>query len=83
MQLLKDFLKNERLNKVMTSISIRSIEILLKKSGCKRVSVAACEELRNYLEKSAIIIGQKSWIYAKHAKRRTVMADDIRLAVED
>jgi histone H3/H4 len=66
----------------MPSISIRSIEILLKKAGCKRISIESCEVLRNYLENVALNLGQKSWIYTKHAKRRTLMKEDILLAIE-
>jgi histone H3/H4 len=66
----------------MPSISIRSIEMLLKKAGCKRISVESCEILRNYLENSALNLGQKAWVYAKHAKRRTLLKDDILLAID-
>ena len=66
----------------MPTISIRSIELLLKKAGCKRISVESCEILRNYLENVALGIGQKAWIYTKHAKRRTLLKDDILLAID-
>ncbi|MFA5303676.1 MAG: histone [Candidatus Nanoarchaeia archaeon] len=66
----------------MPSISIRSVELLLKKAGCKRISVESCEVLRNYLENVALKLGQKSWVYTKHAKRRTLLKDDVLLAIE-
>jgi histone H3/H4 len=66
----------------MPSISIRSIEILLKKSGCKRISVESCETLRNYLENISLNLGQKAWIYTKHAKRRTLLKEDVLLAID-
>lgn len=66
----------------MAEISISAIERLLKKSGCKRISVEACEELRDLLEKRAMNIGKTAYKYMQHAKRRTVMKEDITLANE-
>lgn len=66
----------------MTEISLRAIDRLLKNAGCKRVSVEACKELRKALEKKAIELGKLAWKLTKHAKRRTVMKDDIKLASE-
>ena len=56
------------------------MERLLKKAGCKRISVEAAEKLREILEKQGISIGKMSWKLAKHAKRRTVMQEDVKLA---
>jgi histone H3/H4 len=67
---------------LMTETSIRAMERLLKKAGCKRISVEACRELRDYLEKEGVELGKLAWKIAKHAKRRTVMKDDIKLAGE-
>jgi histone H3/H4 len=66
----------------MPSISIRSVEILLKKAGCKRISVESCEVIRNYLENITLKLGKKAWVYCKHAKRRTLLKDDVLLAIE-
>jgi len=66
----------------MPSISMRSVELLLKKAGCKRISVESCEMLRNYLENVALNVGQKAWVYSKHAKRRTLLKEDILLAID-
>jgi histone H3/H4 len=66
----------------MAIISMRSVELLLKKAGCKRISVEACELLRNYLENSALKLGQKAWVYSKHAKRRTLMKEDVLLVID-
>lgn len=66
----------------MANISIRSVENLLKKAGCKRISVESCEVLRNYLENVVLNLGQKAWVYAKHAKRRTLLKDDVLLAID-
>ncbi|MDD2678425.1 MAG: NFYB/HAP3 family transcription factor subunit [Candidatus Nanoarchaeia archaeon] len=66
----------------MGIVSIRSAENLLKKAGCKRISVESCEVLRNYLENVALKLGQKAWIYSKHAKRRTLLKEDVLLAID-
>lgn len=66
----------------MASISMRSAEQILRDCGAKRVSVEACEALKNYLENIAKKIGKKAVIYSKHAKRRTLMKDDILLAID-
>ena len=66
----------------MAEISLSSVEGLLKKSGCKRISVEACEELRKILEKEAIKIGKLGWKLTKHAKRRTILKEDIKLSSE-
>jgi histone H3/H4 len=66
----------------MASISLRSTEQILRSCGAKRVSIEACEVLREYLEGIAKKAGKKAVIYSKHAKRRTLMKDDINLAID-
>jgi histone H3/H4 len=66
----------------MAEISLSSVERLLKKAGCKRISVEATQELRKILEKEAVDLGKLAWKLTKHAERRTVMKDDIKLANE-
>ena len=66
----------------MTETSLRAMERLLKKAGCKRISVEACQELQKVVEKDAVEIGKLAWKLAKHANRRTVMKEDVKLASE-
>ena len=66
----------------MTDLSIRSMERILKKAGAKRVSENASKELRKHLEKEAEKISKKAWKLAVHAKRRTVLKEDVKLATE-
>ncbi|MBN1923637.1 MAG: NFYB/HAP3 family transcription factor subunit [Nanoarchaeota archaeon] len=66
----------------MSEVSLRAAEKLLKKAGCKRISVEACKELQKVLEKKAVDLGKIAWKLTKHAKRRTVLADDVKLASE-
>ncbi len=55
---------------------------LLKKAGAERVSETAAEELRRTLEEVALRIGREACILAGHAGRKTVRAEDIRLATK-
>lgn len=53
---------------------------LLKKAGAERVSETAAEELRRTLEEVALKVGREACILASHAGRKTVRAEDVRLA---
>lgn len=66
----------------MSEVSLRSVERLLKKAGCKRVSVEAVKELQNIMEKDAVELGKLAWKLTKHADRRTLMKEDVKLANE-
>ncbi len=66
----------------MSSISIRSIDRLLKEVGCKRVSDDAIEEVRDIAERLIKEIGKTAWNFAKHANRRTLMRKDVDLAIK-
>jgi len=66
----------------MSDLSTRSMERILKKTGAKRVSDKASAELKNVLEKTAETIAKKAWKLAQHAKRRTILDEDIKLASE-
>ena len=67
----------------MSEISLRAIERILKKSGAKRISENACKELQKYLEKKGLEIGKRSAKFMKHAKRRTLMKQDIELSINE
>jgi histone H3/H4 len=55
---------------------------LVRKAGAERVSAEAVEKLREVLEDYAISVAKKAVDIAKHAGRKTVKVDDIKLAVE-
>lgn len=61
-------------------IPLAAMERLLKKAGAERVSEDAKEELRNALEEYAIKLGQDANKYSLHAGRKTVKAEDVKLA---
>lgn len=62
------------------TISLSAMEKLLKKAGAERVADPAKEALKDILEQQAIKIGQDALRFAQHSGRKTIKAEDIRLA---
>ena len=56
---------------------------LLKGVGAERVSTNAVDVLTQAVEDYAISVSEKATTYAKHAGRKTVQADDVRLALKN
>lgn len=56
------------------------VERIIREAGAGRVSDGAAIELAGELEKIGIEISQKALKFAKHAGRKTVTEEDIRLA---
>ena len=67
----------------MPTLALATMEKLLKKNGAKRVSEEAKIELRNVLEEYADKLCKKAIALAEHAKRTTVKASDIKLALRE
>ncbi|WP_455364053.1 histone family protein [[Eubacterium] cellulosolvens] len=61
-------------------ISNAAIHRLIQKAGAARIGDDAIEELRTILEELAVKIGRESWELSTHAGRKTVKADDVKLA---
>lgn len=55
-------------------------ERIIKKAGANRVSFEAAEELAKVMEDKVTKIAEEAAALAKHAGRKTVIADDVRLA---
>jgi len=70
----------------MAEIPLAPIERIMRRSsmiaGIERVSGRAVEELRDEIESIAIEISRKAAIFAKHAGRKTINHEDVKLAKE-
>ncbi|MEM2864934.1 MAG: NFYB/HAP3 family transcription factor subunit [Candidatus Bathyarchaeia archaeon] len=64
-----------------TEISNAAIHRLIEKAGASRVGDDAVEELKTVLEEVAVKISREALDLASHAGRKTVKAEDVRLAV--
>ena len=64
-------------------LPLAAMEKLLKQGGAERVSDKAKVALKNVIEDIAHEIASKSIKLAVHAGRKTVKAEDIKLAVKE
>jgi len=68
--------------KNMSELPIAAIDRLIRKAGAERVSEDAAEELGKILSEVAIDISKQAIELARHAKRKTVTSEDIKLATK-
>ncbi len=67
----------------MRGIPLHSLGKIISEETEMRVSDTAKQELKLYLENLAKEIAKKAITFAKHAKRRTVMKEDLELALQE
>ncbi|MFT4303314.1 MAG: histone family protein [Candidatus Woesearchaeota archaeon] len=63
-------------------LPLATMENIMVEAGAQRVSEDAKKELKRILEDYALEIAKKSINYAKHAGRKTIKSDDIKLALK-
>ncbi|MCS7109511.1 MAG: NFYB/HAP3 family transcription factor subunit [Candidatus Micrarchaeota archaeon] len=64
----------------MGNISVAAVERIIRAAGGTRVSREAAETLAVILEQKGMEIASKAAKLARHAGRKTITAEDIRLA---
>ena len=64
----------------MAELPKAAVERLIRNAGAGRVSASACDALIDVLEDVAVDVAAQAVQLAKHAGRKTVTADDIKLA---
>ena len=63
-----------------SELGLSAMYRILKKSGAERVSDESADELRRIIEDIATEIAKNAVDMSKHAKRKTVKAEDVKLA---
>ncbi len=64
----------------MAVLPAAPFERILKRAGAKRVSQSAMEEFAKVMEEKMFKIAQESAAMAKHAGRKTIIEEDVRMA---
>ncbi len=62
---------------------LAAMEKIISEAGAERVSEDAKQELKRIIEEYSIAIAEKAIKFAQHAGRKTIKADDIKLAVKN
>lgn len=64
----------------MSELSCAALERMMKKAGAQRVSAAAIEALAQAMEEYGLALSTEAAALARHAGRKTVKREDVRLA---
>ena len=63
-----------------STIPAAPVARILSNAGAKRVSAEAARTFADLLHETALRIGEKAVMIAKHSGRKTVQSEDIKLA---
>jgi len=63
-----------------SELGLSAMYRILKKSGAERVSNESADELRRIIEEIAMAVAKSAVEMSGHAGRKTVKADDVKLA---
>ena len=74
--------KKAKQNEVLRGIPLAAMDRILRKSGAPRVSESGKKALRDALEEVAQEISRQALEFAEHAGRKTIKAEDIKLATK-
>ena len=66
----------------MAELPLAPLERILKNAGANRVSEDAIMALREAVEDYAVALSEASVALAKHAGRKTVQSEDVKLAAK-
>jgi histone H3/H4 len=66
----------------MGELPIAAVDRIIRKSSGLRVSDGAAKVLAEHLEEIGMKLAQEAALYSKHANRKTIVDDDIRLALK-
>ncbi len=64
----------------MTELPLAPIDRIIRNGGAERVSEEAREALAEVLEEYGVKVSEEAVKFAEHADRKTVKAEDIKLA---
>ncbi len=67
----------------MKLIPLAATERILREAGAERVADSAKLTLNKMIEKTAIEITEEARRFARHAGRKTIRGEDIKLAVKN
>ena len=67
----------------MAELALAPLERILRKAGAQRVSEDAVKAMADILEDVAADIAGRAVALARHAGRKTVKADDVKMAARE
>ncbi len=65
----------------MTELPLAPVDRLIRKAGAERVSEEAVVKMVEILEDYALQVAKKAVEIARHSKRKTIKAEDIKVAL--